>query len=221
MMYLIYLRLAAAEDRFSMYENPSRAGLHTRITYAYARLGRLLIAADCGRVRNIMARKSAKLPYANTLGKREIVDGMLAQRMSVADVAKAIGATREEMDEHYGDLIESHSAVEYFPNEEDRLMVWRAVAMGAALESIALRLGVSVAILKRSFPRELQVAKDEWMDMLSNNLTQQAINGNVQAGIFLLKTKAGFKETAVNEMTGPNGAPLAAVINVTVGKDSE
>lgn len=45
-------------------------------------------------------------------------------------------------------------------------------------------------------------------NIAQKSIIQQALEGNVTAGIFYLKTQAGWKETEKHEHTGPNGGPL-------------
>ena len=44
---------------------------------------------------------------------------------------------------------------------------------------------------------------------VANSLLNQALNGNVSAAIFYLKTRAGWTESSKFELTGANGAPVA------------
>ncbi len=160
-------------------------------------------------------------PYKDTLGKRDILKNLLEQRMTLAEICKALGATREELDEHYGELLNSYTPVEYIPNEEDRKIVWRSAAFGMTQAQIALRLGVSSVTLRQYYNRELSNASLEMIDDVASNLVTQAKEGSVPAGIFLLKTRAGWKETQVNEHTGKDGAPIAHTIDLSALTDEE
>lgn len=166
--------------------------------------------------------KKQTTPYKDTLGKRDILKNMLEQRMTVAEICKALGATREELDDHYGELLSSYKAIEYIPNEEDRKIVWRSAAYGMTQAQIASRLGVSVLTLKNHYGRELGNASLEWIDDVATTLVAQAKEGSVPAGIFLLKTRAGWKETQVNEHTGKDGGPIqTATMDLTALSDEE
>lgn len=158
-------------------------------------------------------------PYKDTLGKRDIVKNMMEKRFTVAEMCKAIGATRVEFDACYGDLVAVHCAIEYIQTQEDRLIVQRSVAYGFTQEQIAARLGISADTLRRCFRRELNMGKDEWIDDVATTLVSQAKSGSVQAGIFLLKARAGWKETNVNELTGANGGPIQTEEVVMGAKD--
>ena len=148
-------------------------------------------------------------PFKDTLGKRDIVKRMLDVKTPLTVICKTIGASREEVDSHYGDLFERYQPVEYIATEEDRHIVWRMSAYGMTQQRIAYRLGISVGVLTSNFRRELDGAKEEWIDDVATTLVTQAKEGSVPAGIFLLKARAGWKEIAVNEMTGKDGAPIS------------
>ena len=153
--------------------------------------------------------KIKKPAFRDTLGKRDIVKTMLYNKTPLAEICKAVGASREEIDNHYGDLYEQYKPTDYVISEEDRNIVWRMSAYGMTQERIAYRLGISSATLRNHFRRELDGAKEEWIDDVATTLVTQAKEGSVPAGIFLLKVRAGWKETAVNEVTGKDGAPIS------------
>lgn len=165
-----------------------------------------------------MAKKSK--PFKDSLGKRDTVKNMITMKMTLSQICLALGCSRQDLDEYYGDLIEKYHPLEHVPTEEDRQFVWRCAAICVSQEEIAKKLGIDSATLREYYRTELDSAKIEWMDNLHRAMYQSAVNGNFQANQFLLKTKGGFKETQVNEHTGPDGQPLAASINITVGKES-
>ena len=47
---------------------------------------------------------------------------------------------------------------------------------------------------------------------VAKGLFDQAKQGNTSAAIFWLKTRAGWKETNVNEITGADGQPVSIKI---------
>lgn len=165
--------------------------------------------------------KKPKHVYKDTLGKRDILKNMLEQRMTLSEVCKALGATREELDEHYGELLNGYTPIEYIPNEEDRKIVWRSAAFGMTQAQIANRLGVSAVTLRQYYNRELRNASLELIDDVATNLVTQAKEGSVPAGIFLLKTRAGWKETQVNEHTGKDGGPITHAVDLSALTDEE
>jgi len=81
------------------------------------------------------------------------------------------------------------------PTDQNRLQVKTLAAVGIRHEDIAVKLGISADTLTKYY--------------------RQAKNGNTTAMIFWLKTRAGWKETQVNEHTGADGQPLK--ISVVTG----
>ena len=165
--------------------------------------------------------KKQKSTFKDTLGKRDVLKNMLEQRMTLSEICKTLGATREELDDYYGDLLSSYKAIEYIPNEEDRKVVWRSAAYGMTQAQIANRLGISTTTLRNYYRRELDTAAMEWIDDVATTLVTQAKEGSVPAGIFLLKTRAGWKETQVNEHTGKDGGPIAHAMDLSALTDEE
>lgn len=162
-----------------------------------------------------------KPPYKDSLGKRDILKNMLEQRMTLADICKALGATREDLDDYYGDLLDGYTPIEYIPSDEDRKIVWRSAAFGMTQAQIANRLGVSTTTLREYYSRELSNASLELIDDVATNLVTQAKEGSVQAGIFLMKTRAGWKETQVNEHVGKDGGPITHAVDLSELTDEE
>lgn len=169
-----------------------------------------------------MVMKKQLQPFKDTLGKRDILKNMLNQNMTLSEICKALGASREELDDHYSDLLSKYKAIEYIPNEEDRKIVWRSAAYGMTQKQICHRLGISIPTLRNYYSRELNTASYEWIDDVATTLVAQAKEGSVPAGIFLLKTRAGWKETQVNELTGKDGGPIqTANMDLTALSDEE
>lgn len=164
-----------------------------------------------------MAKKQTPPPFQDSLGKRDTVKNMLKMKMTVSQMCLAIGCTREDMQTHYGDLLDKYHPIEHVPTEEDRQFVWRCAAIGMTRSEIGQKLGVSWSTVESHYPNELRNAKAEYTDRLHNSMLGLAVAGDREAAKFLLKTKCGFKETQVNELTGPDGQPLAAAISITVG----
>ena len=116
-------------------------------------------------------------PYRDTVGKRDITKNMLTQHKTVAEICRTLCCTRDEADQHYGDLLAKYHPAEYTYTEEDRLLVWRSVAYGMTTDQIAYRLGISVTCLATHFRRELTQAKEEWVDDIATSLVKTATAG--------------------------------------------
>ena len=71
---------------------------------------------------------------------------------------------------------------------------------------------VGLTTLKAHFDDELALGHIEASAKVAHSLFQLAIGGNVSACIFWLKTRMGWRETTVHEVTGPDGEPLAAPV---------
>ena len=81
-------------------------------------------------------------------------------------------------------------------------------------DEVAAFLGVSMRTLDRrkkikSFQEVIERAKAKGRVSVRRNLFRLASNGNVAAAIFLSKNLLGYKDYVANEMSGPNGSPIA------------
>lgn len=81
-------------------------------------------------------------------------------------------------------------------------------------EEVAAFFGVSIRTIERRkrvtrFQEAIERAKAKGRVSLRRNLFRLAGNGNVAAAIFLSKNLLGFKDYVANEMSGPNGGPIA------------
>ena len=91
------------------------------------------------------------------------------------------------------------------PTEETRATARRLSALGVTYEDIALKLKISSDTLVKYYKPELQEGRIDANSSIAGTLFTQAKSGNMTAAIFWLKTRAGWKETQVNEVTGANG----------------
>ena len=96
----------------------------------------------------------------------------------------------------------------YEATDADRKLVRSLAGYGAPQEYIAARLGVHDQTLRKYFAEELANGSAEANSLVAESLFKQARNGQVSAAIFWLKTRAGWKETVVNEHSGPDGGPI-------------
>jgi len=88
------------------------------------------------------------------------------------------------------------------PTDQNRLQVKTLAAV------IAAKLGISADTLTKYYRQELDDGRVDANAQIGKSLYEQAKNGNTAAMIFWLKTRAGWKETQVNEHTGLDGKPL-------------
>jgi hypothetical protein len=94
------------------------------------------------------------------------------------------------------------------PDDKQRLAVATLSACGARHEVIARHFGIDRKTLRKHFRLELAEGRTDANAAVARSLFSQAIAGNVTAQIFWLKTRAGWRETATVEVSGPNGRPL-------------
>ena len=107
------------------------------------------------------------------------------------------------------------------PTQADRDTAKRLSALGCPHEDIAIRLKISSDTLVRYYKTELDEGRIDANSAIAGTLFQQAKNGNTQAAIFWLKTRARWKETSSHEVTGADGAPLLAGIQVSFVKPND
>lgn len=94
------------------------------------------------------------------------------------------------------------------PTDQNRLQVKTLAAVGIRHEDIAAKLGISADTLTKYYRQELDDGRVDANAVVAKSLYEQAKAGNTAAMIFWLKTRAGWKETMVNEHTGADGKPL-------------
>ena len=94
------------------------------------------------------------------------------------------------------------------PTEKDRETVKRLSALGVPHEDIATRLKISADTLVKHYKDELDEGRIDANAAIAGTLFNQAKKGNTAAAIFWLKTRARWKETQVNEVTGADGGAV-------------
>jgi hypothetical protein len=96
----------------------------------------------------------------------------------------------------------------YEPTDENRKLVKTLAAVGITFEDIATKLEISADTLVKYYKKELDDGRIDANASIGQTLFQQAKNGNTAAAIFWLKTRARWKETQVNEVTGQDGGDI-------------
>lgn len=94
------------------------------------------------------------------------------------------------------------------PTEKDRDTAKRLSALGVPHEDIAKRLKISADTLVKYYQEELDEGRIDANAAIAGTLFSQAKKGNTAAAIFWLKTRARWKETQVNEVTGADGGEI-------------
>lgn len=94
------------------------------------------------------------------------------------------------------------------PTQAERDTAKRLSALGCPHEDIAIRLKISSDTLVKYYQVELDEGRIDANSAIAGTLFQQAKNGNTQAAIFWLKTRARWKETDRHEIAGADGRDL-------------
>jgi hypothetical protein len=93
--------------------------------------------------------------------------------------------------------------------------------MGIIQAQIATWLQIDLKTLRKHFRRELDTGAIEANVRVANALYTNAVKHNqVTAQIWWTKARMGWKETQVNEQTGPDGSPLTYVVRAPMPIES-
>tara|TARA_Y100001973_G_C5159100_1_gene312501 strand:+ start:26 stop:367 length:342 start_codon:yes stop_codon:yes gene_type:complete len=98
------------------------------------------------------------------------------------------------------------------PTQEKETMVRTLAAVGVTHEDIATKLDISADTLTKYYKKQLSDGRIDANAQIARGLFDQAKNGNTAAAMFWLKTRAGWKETNINEITGTDGQPVSIKI---------
>ena len=98
--------------------------------------------------------------------------------------------------------------VEHIPDEKSKALVKSLAAVGTRYVDIAHKLSITDDTLRKHYKAELEDGRIDANAQIANTLFQNAKSGNMTAAIFWLKTRAGWKETNVTELTGEDGGPI-------------
>ncbi len=94
------------------------------------------------------------------------------------------------------------------PTAEQIYSVELMASIGLTHVQIAGALGICDKTLRKHFSEQLEHGRARTITTVADSLMRQAIAGNMQAAIFYLRAKAGWKETTVNELTGADGGAI-------------
>lgn len=102
------------------------------------------------------------------------------------------------------------------PTDEQREMVEAMVAYGIPQEDIAKVVGIDPKTLRLHYRDEIDTGATKAIALVAGKLFKTATGDPgpqaTTSQIFFLKTRAGWKETQVNEHTGKDGTPLAPTL---------
>ena len=100
------------------------------------------------------------------------------------------------------------------PDEAGRRQVEALAGYGIPEEEIAGVIGIDAKTLRKHYRDELGHGHTKANARVAENLYRKATGEGreaVTAAIFWLKTRAGWKETSLHEVTGRDGAPIEAI----------
>jgi len=98
----------------------------------------------------------------------------------------------------------------YKPSDADRYSVQVLRACGMKHETIAQCLGVALGTLQKHYKAELESAGEAVIAKVAEGVIRRALEGDNTCSLFVLKTRAGWKDAPQRfEHTGPEGLPIA------------
>ncbi len=113
-------------------------------------------------------------------------------------------------------------AKDHKPTEENRRLVKMLAAVGARVDDIGTKLGISHDTVLKYYRQELEEGRIDANAQVAQTLFQQAKSGNTAAMIFWMKTRAGWKEKTTHELVGADGGPIqSATVLEVVGVEAK
>lgn len=110
------------------------------------------------------------------------------------------------------------SRTAFSPTPEQRKTVEAMAAYGVPHEQIGVVVGISAVTLRKYFESELETGAIRANAKVAETCYRMATSGdNPAATFFWLKTRAGWKETHVNEIAGRDGGPVTLEVNFVEG----
>jgi len=107
------------------------------------------------------------------------------------------------------------------PTQHDRNQVVMCCEMGMTLEQIADFMEISIPTLRKHYPRELEYRAAEMKMRVMTNMYNIACDPShkqsVTAGMFILRTQAGWNDVKRHEISGSVDTSLTAKQVVDVG----
>ena len=103
------------------------------------------------------------------------------------------------------------------PTPELRRQVETMAGYGVPEDGIAHSIGISAPTLRKYYGDELKLGHVKANSAVAQSLYKKALGdgtASVTACIFWMKTRAGWKETAVSELTGPDGGPINTITRI-------
>lgn len=89
--------------------------------------------------------------------------------------------------------------------------------LGVPQSDICVILGITKPTLHKHYREELDVGLAEANAKVAQSLFKQATTGNTAAAIFWMKARANWSEKIVQEISGPDGAPIKTEHDLAAG----
>lgn len=99
--------------------------------------------------------------------------------------------------------------------DEVRSIIRRAAGMGFTWDKLEKLTKINKRTLQRHCQNDYDSGSVELEYGISMTLAEKALDGNVTAGIYIDKTRFGWKETSKTELTGENGGPIVSEAKTT------
>lgn len=100
------------------------------------------------------------------------------------------------------------SRAQHKPTTETMAQVEALSGYGVRHDEIALYLDIDPKTLRKHYRAQLDKGVVKANVSVARSLHKQAVEGNVAAAIFWLKSRAGFREKQEVEVSGPGGGPI-------------
>ena len=101
------------------------------------------------------------------------------------------------------------------PTDASRKQIEALASFGVPRDEIAKVAGICPNTLVRHYGETLDIAATKANSLVAQSLFNRAVKGDgsaaTSAAIFWLRTRAGWREKDVHEITGPNGGPIQMV----------
>ncbi len=107
----------------------------------------------------------------------------------------------------------------YGPTPEKRSQVETMAGFGIPEKDIGLSMDIDAKTLRKYYRKELDTGHIKANAAVAQSLYKKATGDasqSVTAAIFWLKTRAGWKETVINEMVGEGGGPVMHKIEMVI-----
>ena len=96
----------------------------------------------------------------------------------------------------------------FTPTAEQRRHVELLAGFGLPQQQIAILVGCDPKTLRKHFEAELAVGDARATAKIAQTLFSKAAGGDTACMIFWMKARAGWREVAKVELSGPDGGPM-------------